>query len=137
MRIKLLALFLCPFLLGLSVDSASADNRKKVFILHSYEMNHVCGKPQHDGVVHALKQSQGLRTTLSQKSFGFCGFGARSRRERRRSDRCWRPHTLGPPARHRAGFLGLRLAAGIRHVDARIRLRVEDVEPATLQHWLE
>jgi putative ABC transport system substrate-binding protein len=28
----------------------------RVFILHSYEQNHVCGQPQHDGVVAALKK---------------------------------------------------------------------------------
>ena len=29
----------------------------RVFILHSYEFNHVCGQPQHDGVVAALKNA--------------------------------------------------------------------------------
>ncbi|MBN2712573.1 MAG: hypothetical protein JXR97_09110 [Planctomycetes bacterium] len=29
---------------------------KRVFILHSYEAEHVCGKPQHDGVVKALEE---------------------------------------------------------------------------------
>jgi hypothetical protein len=27
----------------------------RVFILHSYEHNHVCGQPQHDGMVAILK----------------------------------------------------------------------------------
>ena len=31
-----------------------ADIPKKVFVVHSYEKNHVCGQPQHDGVVKAL-----------------------------------------------------------------------------------
>ncbi|MCF8044427.1 MAG: hypothetical protein K9J83_01100 [Desulfarculaceae bacterium] len=36
---------------------ASPDIRKKVFIVHSYEKNHVCGQPQHDGVVKALNEA--------------------------------------------------------------------------------
>lgn len=30
---------------------------KRVFILHSYELDHVCGQPQHMGLVHALEKS--------------------------------------------------------------------------------
>lgn len=29
----------------------------RIFILHSYEKDHVCGQPQHDGVVAALRQA--------------------------------------------------------------------------------
>ncbi|HOO39637.1 MAG TPA: ABC transporter substrate binding protein [Deltaproteobacteria bacterium] len=29
----------------------------RIFILHSYEKDHVCGQPQHDGVVSALRQA--------------------------------------------------------------------------------
>ena len=35
----------------------AADVQKKVFIVHSYEKNHVCGQPQHDGVVKALNDA--------------------------------------------------------------------------------
>ncbi len=34
----------------------------RIFILHSYEKDHVCGQPQHDGVVFALRQA-GYRDT--------------------------------------------------------------------------
>ncbi len=44
----------CVFLLNVSVKSYGADV-KKMFILHSYEQEHVCGQPQHDGVVASLK----------------------------------------------------------------------------------
>ena len=33
-----------------------ANGMQRVFILDSYEQNHVCGKPQHDGVVAALEK---------------------------------------------------------------------------------
>lgn len=33
-----------------------ATGMQRVFILDSYEQNHVCGKPQHDGVVAALEK---------------------------------------------------------------------------------
>ena len=45
-------------ILLLSAGSAVADSGlKKVFIVHSYEIDHVCGRPQHDGVVRALKDA--------------------------------------------------------------------------------
>ncbi|MEW6536767.1 MAG: ABC transporter substrate binding protein [Candidatus Auribacterota bacterium] len=34
--------------------AAFSNESHKVFILHSYEENHVCGQPQHDGIVKAL-----------------------------------------------------------------------------------
>jgi len=36
---------------------ASENSARRVFILHSYEANHVCGQPQHDGVIQALKRA--------------------------------------------------------------------------------
>ncbi len=39
----------------------------KVFILHSYEQGHVCGQPQHDGVLYALRKAGyrlGINLTL-------------------------------------------------------------------------
>ncbi len=37
--------------------SVTALTLKRVFILHSYEENHVCGQPQHDGVIAAMKKA--------------------------------------------------------------------------------
>ncbi len=39
------------------VAGASSDLTHRVFILHSYEAGHVCGQPQHDGVIEALKEA--------------------------------------------------------------------------------
>jgi len=41
---------------GIYMVHASSDLPHRVFILHSYEANHVCGQPQHDGVVTVLKR---------------------------------------------------------------------------------
>ncbi|MFW5489770.1 MAG: ABC transporter substrate-binding protein [Desulfovibrio sp.] len=49
--------FLAVFILAVgSAEQGNAASKKlhKVFILHSYERDHVCGGPQHDGVVEAL-----------------------------------------------------------------------------------
>ena len=35
----------------------SAQPVPRVFILHSYEANHVCGQPQQDGISAALKEA--------------------------------------------------------------------------------
>lgn len=35
----------------------SAQDPKRVLILHSYEKGHVCGQPQHEGVIEGLKQA--------------------------------------------------------------------------------
>ena len=46
--------------LNLSVAQASEHSAKdtyKVFILHSYELDHVCGQPQSAGVTEALNNS--------------------------------------------------------------------------------
>ena len=39
---------------GLPATEASMEGARRVFILHSYEKGHVCGQPQHDGLVAAL-----------------------------------------------------------------------------------
>ncbi len=46
-------------LLGVAVigGQALAGTVKRVFIVHSYEDGHVCGQPQHDGVIKGLKQA--------------------------------------------------------------------------------
>lgn len=38
--------------------AASAQNVSRVFILHSYEKNHVCGQPQNDGILAMLKSAR-------------------------------------------------------------------------------
>lgn len=50
---------LAPFLLALTfqVPQTLADHSQKVFILHSYEKDHVCGRPQSLGVQRALLQA--------------------------------------------------------------------------------
>ncbi len=40
-----------------AAPQADASGPKRVFILHSYEFGHVCGQPQHDGVIKALKDA--------------------------------------------------------------------------------
>ncbi|MBW1721874.1 MAG: hypothetical protein JRJ78_07400 [Deltaproteobacteria bacterium] len=37
--------------------SSASDTPRSLFILHSYEKGHVCGQPQHDGVIAALKEA--------------------------------------------------------------------------------
>lgn len=54
----LIVCVLCVGVIFISHRSVKAETGKvqKVFILHSYEKNHVCGQPQHDGVVAALER---------------------------------------------------------------------------------
>ncbi len=49
----LVIILMCIFLYGIS-EKSHADEVKKIFILHSYEQDHVCGQPQHDGVLASL-----------------------------------------------------------------------------------
>lgn len=51
-------LALCALLACVSaaVPCGAAD-QKKVFILHSYELGHVCGGPQHEGALRALHEA--------------------------------------------------------------------------------
>lgn len=62
-------LLFLPFTLFLGASPCNAQETGiwKIFILHSYEQNHICGQPQHDGVVTALKNNgftQGKNFTL-------------------------------------------------------------------------
>ena len=60
MRYLSLLCLVCCFLLSFNfirVVGASSDSLHRVFILHSYESGHVCGQPQHDGVVSALEKA--------------------------------------------------------------------------------
>ncbi len=58
MRLVLTLCFFMPLFLlflNLNVLEALSESPLRVFILHSYESGHVCGQPQHDGVIAALK----------------------------------------------------------------------------------
>lgn len=39
-----------------STNAQASQQKKRVFIVHSYEKNHICGQPQHDGAVKALEE---------------------------------------------------------------------------------
>lgn len=54
----LIVCLLCAGALFTSYRSVKAETGtvRRVFILHSYEQGHVCGQPQHDGVVAALEK---------------------------------------------------------------------------------
>ncbi len=43
------------FILTVSYQFVSAGPVKRLFIVHSYEKNHICGQPQHDGALKALE----------------------------------------------------------------------------------
>lgn len=43
------------FFIPLSASGETAH--KRLFIIHSYEQNHICGQPQHDGAIAALKEA--------------------------------------------------------------------------------
>lgn len=50
--------FLIFFLISIGFHgNALAQSPKKIIIVHSYEKNHICGQPQHDGVIKALEDS--------------------------------------------------------------------------------
>ncbi len=56
MKLHLPSTILFSFLLSVifTLNNALADDKKRIFILHSYEITHVCGKPQSQGVQNAL-----------------------------------------------------------------------------------
>ena len=59
-RHALFACFLAVFFLfssNVSAVASSSDSPYRVFILHSYEDGHICGQPQHDGIVAAMEKS--------------------------------------------------------------------------------
>lgn len=49
--------YILLILLLVGGNSLAADAPHKVFIVHSYEIDHVCGRPQHEGVVQALEEA--------------------------------------------------------------------------------
>lgn len=54
----LYVLFLIINLISISfIGNALAQSPKKIIIVHSYEKNHICGQPQHDGVIKAMEES--------------------------------------------------------------------------------
>jgi ABC-type uncharacterized transport system substrate-binding protein len=57
-RIFALCFSVVVLLFSTSIWTVKAESEPHhVFILHSYEENHVCGQPQHDGVVAALEKA--------------------------------------------------------------------------------
>ena len=55
-RLTNLAVGVLLILLCLSVSGLHAAEAARLFILHSYEEGHICGQPQHDGVIEALER---------------------------------------------------------------------------------
>lgn len=53
---RLVMAFVFP-LVVLTSNFSFADVPKKIFIIHSYEQDHVCGQPQHDGAMKAMAES--------------------------------------------------------------------------------
>ena len=49
------ALAACLSVVGAPAVKASQGAHYRLFVLHSYEAHHVCGRPQHEGFVEALK----------------------------------------------------------------------------------
>jgi len=47
----------CPGSNGLIASERPPDTAYRIFILHSYDYDDVCGRPQHDGVVAALNKA--------------------------------------------------------------------------------
>lgn len=52
---RILLFVLCTIFSG--TVAAASESVPRIFILHSYEADNVCGQPQHDGVVTALKEA--------------------------------------------------------------------------------
>lgn len=50
-------LIFAVFIIFSETAPAMSHTLQRVFILHSYEANHVCGQPQHDGVIAAIKKA--------------------------------------------------------------------------------
>ncbi|NOX33499.1 MAG: hypothetical protein GXP56_07145 [Deltaproteobacteria bacterium] len=49
--------FIISALLIFTFNNAFANPLKKLFIIHSYEKDHICGQPQHDGAMKAISES--------------------------------------------------------------------------------
>lgn len=52
----ILAAIFCALFSGSTLFAGETAGMHRVFILHSYDRENVCGRPQHDGVVAALKE---------------------------------------------------------------------------------
>tara|TARA_B100000315_G_scaffold258176_1_gene309396 strand:- start:5851 stop:6897 length:1047 start_codon:yes stop_codon:yes gene_type:complete len=57
MRAYFIAIFLGVLVMPVLFGSSPAKSQKRVFVLHSYERNHVCGQPQNEGLVRALAEA--------------------------------------------------------------------------------
>ncbi len=58
MKILKRTIWLCILSLAWPMASfGSAATIPRIFILHSYESGHVCGQPQHDGFISALRSA--------------------------------------------------------------------------------
>ena len=62
-KLKNISLMLLVFIYGLSINTF-AEEKKRVFVLASYEKDHVCGGPQESGIIHGLIK-QGWFTGLN------------------------------------------------------------------------
>ena len=56
-RKQVIAFFLLSLLLIFTCNTGFAGPSKKLFIIHSYEQNHICGQPQHEGAMKAINES--------------------------------------------------------------------------------
>jgi len=45
------------FLVAFFIDMSFAKAKKRVFIVHSYGKGHICGQPQHDGILKAFEDN--------------------------------------------------------------------------------
>ena len=45
------------FVIIVSKGNSDAGAKPHIFILHSYQSGHICGQPQHDGILAALHES--------------------------------------------------------------------------------
>ncbi|MDX2507608.1 MAG: ABC transporter substrate binding protein [Gammaproteobacteria bacterium] len=64
-----LFIFIIMIFIHVFFNSALADEKKRIFILHSYEIDHVCGRPQSMGVQRALLKSGFGADDLLLKSY--------------------------------------------------------------------
>lgn len=55
--VLLLLVVLCTLVIPVSVLAGEVPSGRKVFILHSYERDHICGGPQHDGIIRGLAEN--------------------------------------------------------------------------------
>lgn len=56
-KIKIVFILVLWFSTFISCIASDSDNKKRIFILHSYEIDHVCGRPQSMGAQRAILES--------------------------------------------------------------------------------